>query len=180
MKNISRSCFFPLLMLPLLLAACASPISPEMRREAADNLAFAKVLADTGAYRGAVVVWGGIIAATVTHENGTDLYVTETPLDFWQQPAGLEHSEGEFVAKTSQILDKKEYRDGRKVTVAGTVVGQELGTYHNAPYAYPVIRIKEIHLWAEPRPLKWDWWNIPPYSAYPSAPQQYRQQMPYR
>jgi outer membrane lipoprotein len=176
MKKRSFPTFFFAVLLSILLAGCASPISPRVRQEAARNLAFKEVLANPGAYRGVVVIWGGVIMKTVGRPDQSDLYLSETPLAVSGRPKDREYSEGEFVARSSQILDPKEYVSGRKVTVAGEVVGQELGTYDGAPYAYPVIRVKELHLWEEVAPLRWEWWKIPYYSPYRFTPQQYQQQ----
>ncbi len=180
MKKTSLFGLFLVIAMSVLPAGCASPVSPELRQEASEKLAFTKVLANPGAYRGVVVIWGGVVVKTVRHQDGSDLYLSETPINLLGRPEGPGHSEGEFIAKTPQVLDPHEYAAGRKVTVAGEVVGQELGTYQDRPYAYPVIRVKELHLWEEARPIRWDWWRIPYYSPYTSAPQQYRQQMPYR
>ncbi len=180
MKRKSLFVFFLAMMLPVLLAGCASPISPKVREEASESPAFAKVLANPGAYRGVVAIWGGVIVKTVERKDGSDLYLSETPTDFRGRPKGQEESEGEFVAKTSEVLDPKQYTVGRRVTVAGEVTGQELGTYHGAPYAYPVLRVKELHLWDETQPIKWEWWKVPYYSPYQFTPQQYRQKEPLR
>jgi outer membrane lipoprotein len=171
--------FFAAVMV-ILLTGCASPISSQVRHEAAKNLSFTTVLASPGAHKGEVVIWGGVIEKTVSRADQTDLYLSETPLGLSGRPRGREHSEGEFIAKTSEILDTKAYAAGRKVSVAGEIIGQELGTYHSVPYAYPVIRVKELHLWEETQPIRWEWWKIPYYSPYRFTPQQYQQQPPLR
>jgi outer membrane lipoprotein len=166
---------------PLLtLTGCASPISQQVRQEAAKNLSFSEVLANPGAYNGKIVIWGGVIVKTVSRAEQSDLYLSETPLELSGRPRGREYSEGEFVAKTSESLDPKTYAAGRTVTIAGEIIGQELGSYRGAPYAYPVIRVKELHLWEETPPLRWEWWKIPYYSPYRFTPQQYQQQPPLR
>jgi outer membrane lipoprotein len=167
-------------VLMMSLTGCASPISPQLRHEAAKNLPFAAVLAGPGAYNGEVVIWGGVIVKTVSRASGSDLYLSETPPGLSGRPKGREYSEGEFIAKTSEVLDPRTYVAGRKVTVAGEIIGQELGTYQGAPYAYPVIRVRELHLWEETQPIRWEWWKIPYYSPYHFTPQQYQQQPPLR
>jgi outer membrane lipoprotein len=176
MRRSSLSALFFAAVLLLILVGCVSPISPQLRQEAAKNLSFSEVLATPGAHNGEVVIWGGIIAKTVSRDHHSDLYLSETPLGISGRPRGREYSEGEFVAKTSESLDPKTYAAGRTVTIAGEIIGQELGSYHGAPYAYPVIRVKELHLWEETRPIRWEWWRVPYYSPYRFTPQQYQQQ----
>jgi outer membrane lipoprotein len=171
--------FFAAVMV-ILLTGCASPISSQVRREAAKNLSFTTVLASPGAHNGEIVIWGGVIVKTMSHANWSDLYLSETPLGLSGRPRGREYSEGEFIAKTSEVLDPHTYAAGRKVTVAGEIIGQELGTYQGAPYAYPVIKVKELHLWEETQPIRWEWWKLPYYSPYRFTPQQYQQQPPLR
>jgi outer membrane lipoprotein len=165
-------------LLAMILPGCASPVSPQLRQEAAE-LSFRDVLANPGAYTGTVVIWGGVIARTVNHEDRSDLYLSETPRELSGRPRGAEESEGEFIARTSQVLDPGTYAPGRKVTVAGEIIGQELGSYHGAPYAYPVVKVKELHLWEE-APLRLQWMTIPYYSPYRFTPQQYQQEPPLR
>jgi outer membrane lipoprotein len=174
MRKSSLAALFFASVLLLTSVGCVSPISSQMRQEAAKNLSFGEVLANPGAHNGEVVIWGGVIVKTVSRDHHSDLYLSETPLGVNGRPMGREYSEGEFVAKTSEILDPRAYAEGRQVTVAGEIIGQELGSYHGAPYAYPVIRVKELHLWEETRPLRWEWWRVPYYS--PNRSQQYQQQ----
>jgi outer membrane lipoprotein len=140
--------------LTMALSGCVSPISLQVRQEAAKDLSFKEVLSNAGAYAGKVVIWQGVIVKTALNENRSDLYVSETPSEFSGRPRGAEYSEGEFIARTYQILDLKTYTPGRKVTVAGEITGQQLGTYQGSPYAFPVIRVKELHLWEETAPLR--------------------------
>jgi outer membrane lipoprotein len=164
----------------LISTGCASPISPQLRQDAAKNLSFATVLANPGAYSGKIVVWGGVIVKIVSRTDGSDLYLSETPLGSNGRPRGREYSEGEFIAKTSEILDPNTYAPEREITVAGEIVGQELGTYLGAPYAYPVIMVKELHLWEKAQGIRMEWWKVPYYSPYRFTPQQYLQQPPLR
>jgi outer membrane lipoprotein len=178
-KNAGLSIFF----LGLIVGAlgCSPPVSSEVRHQAAENLAFTKVLANPSSYRGAVIIWGGVIMKMTRSADHTDLYLWETPEDLGGKPEDTGQAEGAFVARTLEFLDPQTYSEGRKVTVAGEVSGQELGTYNDRPYAYPVVMVKEFHLWPVERPpVKWNWWNIPYYSPYTFSPQPYRQSPPPR
>ncbi len=151
--------------LSVLLTGCtSSPISPEVRKEADENLNFIKVLENPTAFHGVIVIWGGVIIRVVNHADSKNaIFLWETPLDLRGKPEGKEFSEGMFLARTSAFLDPKAYTSGRKATIAGEIIGEQLGKYHGIPYVYPVIKIREIHLWEAIAPLKWDWGNIPFY-----------------
>lgn len=141
----------------LLVSGCAYPVSRTVRHQAAGDLTFSQVLADPGGYRGKVVIWGGIIMKTVNYLHSTELIVLETPLGYLETPMGPAYSGGRFIATTPEFLDPVVYRPGTRVTVAGLVEGRRLITLKGAAYAYPVIKIKEIH----------HWWKIKPW--YPDT-----------
>lgn len=160
-------------LVTLLISACSYPISRAARQEAAVNLSFSQVLARPSAYGGSVVIWGGVIVKTKNSQGRSELKVEEVPLDSRGRPEDKQMSRGLFIARTPEFLDPKTYSAGRKVTLAGKVAGGELGTYNDRPYVYPVVRIKEIHLWKEP--IRWDWGRVPYWQREYSPPQQYRQ-----
>jgi outer membrane lipoprotein len=146
------------------ITGCAGPISREVRKEADENLEFRKVLENPPAFHGLVIIWGGVIIETVGRAGGSELYLWETPLDLAGKPKGREYAEGEFIAKTNEFLDSELYTRGRKVTVAGEIVGEEPGTYQGSPYVFPVVKIKEVHLWKKEVPsVQWDWGETPYY-----------------
>jgi outer membrane lipoprotein len=164
-----------------VLAGCSPPISKEVRLQAAENLAFTKVLANPSSYQGAVVIWGGVIMKVANLAGHSELYIWETPEDLRGRPEGRGEAEGAFIARTSESLDPQTYSVGRKITVAGEVSGQVLGTYNEQPYVYPAVKVRELHLWpVETPPLQWNWWNVPYYSPYSVSPQPFRQGPPPR
>jgi outer membrane lipoprotein len=152
-----------------LTAGCASPISKELRQEAARDLTFSMVLQRPEEYKGSTVIWGGYIIRTVNRVKGTEFYVLETPLGTRLKPEDREYSQGRFVARSSRYYDPKVYGRGRKVTIAGKVAGEQLGKVGELPYVYPLVQIEEMHLWRRepvwyPPPYSWDWgWNSPYY-----------------
>ena len=174
MAKRMRGVIFSLMMLPVLIYGCSYPISEAVRQEAAGNIAFREVLARPSAYRGDVVIWGGIVMKTVNLSGRSELVLREVPLDSGGRPEDKEFSGGLFIARTSEFLNPGKYPAGQKVTVAGKITGGETGTYNDEPYVYPVVEIKEVHLWQEP--MKWNWGRIPYYWPNQYSPsRQYRQ-----
>ena len=157
-KRIRGHLFLGLSFLTLL-SSCASPISTYYREEAAPGLTFPMVFRDPAAYKGSIVIWGGTIMKTVIHEKGTELFVLESPLGTREKPKSRDYARGRFIATSASYLDPFIYQRGRKVTLAGKVVGEKTiaGRRSKVPYRYPVVEIKELHLWAR------ESYSYPPY-----------------
>lgn len=165
----ARKGFFMVLALTFLLSACAYPISKGLRTEAKKSPAFTTVLKDPGLFKGDVVIWGGVVVETINHKKGSELVVLETPLDYEGEPKDSEYSRGRFIGVTSGYLDPAMYAKGRKVTVAGNVINPERRKIGEMTYKYPVVEIREIHLWAvqkvyyPPYYYGYGWFGYGPY-----------------
>ena len=143
--NGSKLGFFVLLF--LITSGCAYPISENLRQEAQKDLSFSMVFEDPMAYRGTIVIWGGKVIKTLNRKQGTEILVLQIPLNWRERPEEDDSSRGRFIAKSSGYLDAAVYTAGRKITVAGEVVGKETWPVGEIEYTYPVVTIKEIHLW---------------------------------
>ena len=155
-----------------VLSGCTPVISSEWRKEARKDLTFTMALHDPGAYTGSIVIWGGIIIDVTNRPDGTMLAVLETPLNSGERPESSEYSRGRFIATTPQFLDPVVYSRGRKITVAGEIIGKETRPMAKSEvlYTYPVIRIKQINLWSvqpEYAPPPDYWWHGGPYDFWP-------------
>ena len=107
-----------------------------------------------------------MILETRNRPDGTDLVVLETPLEYGEFPSDPAYQEGRFIAWTPRFLDPEVVSRGRKITVAGTIDGAETRPLGETKYAYPVVRILELHLWEPPPPVY--------YRPYPPYPPWYR------
>jgi len=110
-----------------------------------------------------VVIWGGVIIKVVNRTGESSLFIQETPLNFSGKPKDREFSQGLFIARTPEFLDPQTYFSGRKVTVAGEIIGEKLGVFKDTPYVYPIIKIREIHTWEKEPSIQWDWGKLPFY-----------------
>jgi outer membrane lipoprotein len=162
------------------LLGCASyPISRQYQAMASKDVNFTMVLAKPEAYEGAIVIWGGRIVETTNIPQGSEIIVLETPLNGWEEPSSPEYSPGRFIARSSSFLDPAIYRPGKKITIAGQVMGGEKKPLGTAEYTYPIVNVKEIYLWPAPKmyayePMDyWPWWmdtgwaHNPDYWHYP-------------
>ncbi len=167
MEHLRFSKFFLFgLLLPLVSACATYPISSELRQEAKASPTFSMILQNPTAYTGAMVIWGGSIIQTLNTKEGTDILVLETPLGYEERPEGTRYSQGRFIAKTASYLDPEVYKPGRRVTVAGEVIGKEAKPLGNTSYTYPVVMIKEIHLWRRYRVYAYPYPYYYPYYWY--------------
>ena len=133
-------------------AGCAHVVSPEMRQKAEGGPEFSAVLGNPDAYRGKTVIWGGIILDTINQEDSTLIKVLQTPLDIEGMPTGREYSRGRFLARIQGYADREVYLPESLITLAGEIAGKEVLSEGDIQYAYPVLLVKEEHLWVPYRP----------------------------
>jgi outer membrane lipoprotein len=82
-------------------------------------------------------------------------------------------SRGRFIVKSPQFLDPALYKKGKRLTVAGQVIGKETRALGETEYTYPVVMAKEVHIWKSTQytpyyyvaPYWWGWYG-PYYGSY--------------
>lgn len=148
----------------VLMTGCAHVISTDMRQQAREDLSFPMVLENPTRNIGDTMILGGVVIESLNREEGTELLILETPLDSQGMPADEVFSRGRFIAKTSRYLDPEIYTRGRKVTLAGEILGKETRPLGETHYGYPVIQVRELHLWREViRHYSYGWYYGLPY-----------------
>ena len=126
---------------------------------------FELLLEQGKAHQGADVVFGGYILETLNEPDGSLLMVLQAPLGFRNEPKARDLSKGRFLVKSEQFLDPEVYREDRKLTVWGRVVGVRPQALGNRVYEYPVIEAGEIRLW--PKRVLERWPYDPFYDCWP-------------
>ena len=149
MGILRRITFFEwIAMLGLLgIAGCGAVISQKVLKNVDQNLSFDDLVKDPEAYRGKTVLLGGDIIETENYTSKTLIIVLQRSLNSEKKPSGKDKSGGRFIVSVPEFLDPAIYGKGRKITVAGTVVGKEVRTLDKIKYAYPVIERRELYLW---------------------------------
>lgn len=150
--NTSRKYFFFVfcaMASMLVLVGCAHVISKEALQEVDTSVTFVQVAQDPDAYKGKTVLFGGDIIEAQNLPNMTLVLVLQRPLGRRGEPAAGDVSEGRFIIRNPEFLDPAIYSPGRKITVAGTVVGKEMRPLGEIEYTYPIIEKRELHLWPE-------------------------------
>jgi outer membrane lipoprotein len=180
MRRSQRIGLFVMALVLVGLVGCATyPISRQYRMMASKNVNFTMVLKNPDAYKGAIVIWGGRIVETTNTPQGSEITVLQTPLSGWEEPTSPEYSPGRFIAETSQFLDPAIYKPGKRITLAGEVMGGEKKPLGTTEYTYPIVEIRQLHLWPVPKLYAyepydyWPWWMStgwaynPGYWSYP-------------
>ncbi len=153
--------FFFLLCFP----GCVSPISHQMRKEARKDLHLPTVLRNPPAYLGSTVIWGGIVIWAQGRSGTGEITVLETPLRYPGYPKPAAESRGRFMARISTAFDPAIYDRGTLITVAGVIIGLETKPLGETQYVYPVLGVKELHVWRRdiPSAYPYDFFWVDPF-----------------
>jgi outer membrane lipoprotein len=158
----------------ILLSGCAHVISKDLRAKADPYLTLRKVSQNPNAYLGKTVIWGGEIINTTNQKDGSTLIeIFQLPLSRSGEPNERYPSEGRFLILIEKYLDPYLFKQGRKVTVSGDILGEKIRPLGEMDYRYPLLSSKQIYLWREysyaPSPYYYPyhyydpWWDYPIY-----------------
>ena len=159
---------FFLLSALIAISGCA-PISSELRSQADKDLAVDQVSEKPDAYKGKLVIWGGEIIKTTNRKDGSTLIdVLERPLSWNEEPKLSDESAGRFLVEVQRFLDPQIFRRGRKITVAGEIIGSTEKPLGEMQYVYPLLMSRQIYIW--PRQTyyyyPYPYWDYPGYYGY--------------
>jgi outer membrane lipoprotein len=129
------------------LAACAHPISDELRARIDPNIKFQQIFKQTDDYLDKNVMLGGIIVKTTNFENRAEVEVIQKDLDNFGYPSREDKTDGRFIFIKEGFLDPEIWSKGRYVTGAGVAKGARTGKIDNKNYLYPLIEAAELKLW---------------------------------
>jgi outer membrane lipoprotein len=164
-----------ILVLALFLSGCAHVISEESLRLVDKQLNFAELRQNPDVYKGKYVLLGGSIAGVKNAKKGSEVEVLQTALDSFDMPEDTYYSGGRFIATTANFLDPLVYKQGRKLTLVGEVSGKRVLAIDEVEYTYPVVAIRELHLWDKydysyyyyPPPYYYDpYWTPGPFGPW--------------
>ena len=139
----------------LLSSACTpSVISPATLRQVDQTITIDELRQHPRAFIGKYVLLGGEIIETRIAADLTTIMVLALRLDHSKKPLIGTVSGGRFIVRQPTFLDPAIYRPGRKITVAGVVVGEQALPLGEITYRYPVIENRELYLWPEEEYLR--------------------------
>lgn len=164
-----------------LLSGCAHVISEEARKLVDPAVTFTKLRETPEAFMGKYVMLGGMIAGAKNTKEGGQLEVVQVDLDSDGMPEDTFRTGGRFLATTVTFLDVMVFKPGRLVTIVGEVKGKKTLPLDEIDYTYPVISIREIHVWKTydtdygyPYPTPGPYLYDPYYYGYWPGPYWYR------
>ena len=137
----------PVLGFAVLIAACAPVISQTTMSTVDPSVSFQALQQNPEAFKGRVVLLGGMIVSTTVKADETWVEVLDKPLDYQQKPANTDVSAGRFLVRFQGFMDPAIYANGRLLTVAGEVEGRKVQPIKEIQYTYPVLAPKEHYLW---------------------------------
>lgn len=135
-----------ILLLPLLLAACATGPKYETSDVAMD-ITPGRAAVEGEVLRGKRVIWGGTIVASTNLAQATRLEVLAYPLDSSQRPQTSKEAGARFLILHSGYLETVDYAPGRLVTVRGLLAGTDEGMVGEKHYTYPRVEAEQLYLW---------------------------------
>ncbi|MDY6971364.1 MAG: Slp family lipoprotein [Thermodesulfobacteriota bacterium] len=167
-----RKLFCAIILLSFFTAGCAAVISRELRKKVSTELTFKDIIKDPEAYKGRVVLLSGVIVGSKNTKDGTLFEVLQKPADMERRPKDVDESGGRFLALYDGYLDTAIYSRNRELVVAGEIKGKRILPLDEIEYCYPLISIKEIHLFKSKKEERlhtypYPHWYHPPWYYYP-------------
>lgn len=135
--------------LAVLLGGCASAFPREVMRTVDTAVTAGDLRRDPAPYKGARVIVGGEILSTQPKPGQTEIELLARRLRDDDSPEQSDRSPGRLLLRSPDFLDPAVYAPGRRITVIGTVSGEEERKVGELPYRYPVIAVERIRLWAQ-------------------------------
>ena len=168
---------FAILACALLLMSC-SVMSKQVRKEAVSGPSFDVLVNDVEQYRDQITIVGGHVLKVKNESNSTEITALQVPLQSGDRPGSKDHSKGRLIISTSQFLDPEIYAKGRKITVAGKIIGSSRDEAGAAPFPYLKLDAIELHLWPQYQTQRYYYpyddpfwiWNDPWYRGYHPFP----------
>ncbi|ACM18724.1 outer membrane lipoprotein, Slp family [Geotalea daltonii FRC-32] len=141
-----RLCLLLVLMM-MSLSGCAGVFSDETLNRVEWDVPFSVLRVQPEQYEGRQFLLGGAIVAVRNGRHGGELEVAQLSTDDNGHIKDNPTSGGRFLARSGDFLDPAIFRRGMLVSLVGPVTGKEVRELAGRDYAYPVLEIREIHLW---------------------------------
>jgi outer membrane lipoprotein len=152
----------------LLLSGCGSVVTKDTLKLVKRDISPLKVQTSPNEFINDTILWGGVIVDVKNLTEATEIEIFQTKLASDDRPLNTvpEGFGRRFIIRAPGFLDKLVYKERKKLTVAGTIIGIERRKIGDALYPYPIIEPLELHLFESYREREHD--NF--YPNYPYWP----------
>lgn len=173
---MNRYCYMLAPVYSLLLIAwltgCSSHLPENIKNPPAINPKLPVVQTNLTQYLSTNVRWGGVIATVENQKNGSQLEIVAYPLTDNGKPIIDQNSTGRFIAITGEFLEPTIYKSDRLITIAGTILGNQIKNIGAYPYNHIEVRMNNHYLWPADDKIQNEyppdyWWYDPWYPYHP-------------
>lgn len=154
-----------IITIAMIIPGCTRAISEQARKLVDTDATFIQLKESPEKYIGRNVMLGGRIASLRNTSEGSQLEIVNFNLSDNGLPEETFISQGRFLATTGDYLDGMIFRKGMLITLVGEIKGKKVQRLDEMEYIYPVVRMREWHLWEG---TGWD--RMP---LYPPSPTMY-------
>jgi outer membrane lipoprotein len=138
--------------LALLLSACSGTkvIPPELEEQIDTSVSYRDIQASPQVVQGRTVLLGGEVLGAKRVQNGLELEILQLPVKGDDPPVERRtESQGRFLALDHAAGDPASLPPGTKVTIVGSVTGEDTRRLDESMYRYPMVDVKHLHVWSE-------------------------------
>lgn len=150
----------PIILLTLLLSACASNLPKTISDAPVKTASVAEVRNNIKDFTHREVRWGGTVASVTNFANHSEIEVVSRDLYKSGRPKNNDQSAGRFIAEVAEFIDPDVYKKDREVTIHGVISGSKNNQIGEYDYFYPLVKADALHLWAETKE------TVHPYDYY--------------
>ncbi len=136
-----------LLMAVWMGVGCSHPISGGFRVKVDPELTAERLIHTPENFVGQKVMLGGLIVETRNFDGYSVIEAVQVDLDCFGYLKGEKDTHGRVIFRQSEYVESMIFKQGREVTVGGTVRGVQQGKVGESPYTFLVIDVEEIQLW---------------------------------
>jgi outer membrane lipoprotein len=136
----------------LLTAACSGSkvIPSDLKDQIDSSVSFQDIQASPQAMQGRTVLLGGEVLAARRVQEGVELEMLQLPVKDDDPPAERRTaSQGRFLAIDRSLGDPASFPPGTRITLVGTVTGEETRSLDESTYRFPVVEVKHLYVWTE-------------------------------
>ena len=144
-----RHLLLTLVSIALCTSGCTTIISEQSRKLVDTKDSFKTIKQSPDVYIGKHVMLGGRIANVKNSADGAQLEIVQFDLTWSGYPEDTFLSYGRFLATNDSFMDPMVYRRGMLITLVGEIKGKKTVRLENIDYTYPVLTMREWHVWRE-------------------------------